>query len=108
MNLVYVIYMPTKNMYAYFKFRVSTRFYENACPMLAREVGFLAGSRLHLRIAHTAHIICIQLAGQIWGEFHRHTFHSSPKPRPSVTVPSSSIQVVLPAPLVKFSLPSSS
>jgi hypothetical protein len=61
------------------------------------------GSRLHLRIMHSAHIVCIQLAGRIWGEVRRRTFHSPQKP----SVPSSSIQVATPTPLARFSLPSS-
>ena len=38
--MAYVIYMPSKKKYAFFKFGV-IQVYKNARPMLAKEVGFL-------------------------------------------------------------------
>ena len=51
------------------------------------------GTRVHVRISHIAHLVCIQLAGWIWGEVRRKAFPSGsntqcvPSQNPAVPLP---------------------
>jgi hypothetical protein len=64
------------------------------------------GTRVHARIAHIAHIVCIQLAGRIWGEVRRQGF-PSPSSRQNDHSTSQNQPVLLPSHLSRL-FPSSS
>ena len=51
------------------------------------------GTRVHVRVTHITHLVCIQLAGRIWGEVRRKGFllnsnsHRVPSQQPAILLP---------------------